>query len=46
MHRYKDPDGEFFARIVCVESEGRLILEDETLRKRGYMFKEVEYILK
>ena len=46
MHRYKDPDGEFFARIVCVEPEGRLILEDETLRKRGYMFKEVEYILK
>ena len=45
MHRYKDPDGEFFARIVCVEPEGRLILEDETLRKRGYMFKEVEYLL-
>ena len=32
--------------IVCVEPEGRLILEDETQTKRGYMFKEVEYLLK
>lgn len=22
MHRYKDADGEFFARIICVEPEG------------------------
>jgi birA, biotin-[acetyl-coA-carboxylase] ligase region len=46
MHRYKDANGEFLARIVCVEPEGRLILEDEKLIKRGYMFKEVEYLLK
>lgn len=46
MHRYKDAKGEFLARIVGVEPEGKLILEDETLTKRGYMFKEVEYILK
>ena len=46
MHRYKDADGEFLARIVCVEPEGRLILEDEMQAKRGYMFKEVEYLLK
>ncbi|MEY8686493.1 biotin--[acetyl-CoA-carboxylase] ligase [Bacteroides sp. AN502(2024)] len=46
MHRYKDASGEFLARIVCVEPEGRLILEDEMLNKRGYMFKEVEYLLK
>lgn len=45
-HRYKDANGEFSARIVCVEPEGRLILEDETQTKRGYMFKEVEYILR
>lgn len=45
MHRYKDADGEFLARIVCVEPEGRLILEDEMLAKRGYMFKEIEYLL-
>lgn len=46
MHRYKDADGEFLARIVCVEPEGRLILEDERQTKRGYMFKKVEYLLK
>lgn len=46
MHRFKDANGEFLARIICVESEGRLILEDEILNKRGYMFKEVEYLLK
>ena len=46
MYRYKDADGEFLARIVCVEPEGRLILEDEMQTKRGYMFKEVEYLLK
>ncbi|MSL96952.1 biotin--[acetyl-CoA-carboxylase] ligase, partial [Escherichia coli] len=46
VHQYKDANGEFLARIVCVEPEGRLILEDEKLTKRGYMFKEVEYLLK
>ena len=46
MHRYKDADGEFFARIICVEPEGKLILEDDAQKKRGYMFKEVEYIFK
>lgn len=46
LHRYRDADGEFFARIVGVEPEGRLILEDEKQTKRGYMFKEVEYLLK
>lgn len=46
LHKYRDADGEFFARIVGVEPEGRLILEDEKQTKRGYMFKEVEYILK
>lgn len=46
MHRFKDANGEFLARIIRVEPEGRLILEDEILNKRGYMFKEVEYLLK
>lgn len=46
MHRYKDASGEFLARIVCVDPEGRLILEDEKQTKRDYMFKEVEYLLK
>lgn len=46
FHRYRDAEGEFLARIVCVEPEGRFILEDDAQIKRGYMFKEVEYILK
>ena len=46
MHRFKDANGEFLARIIRVEPEGRLILEDEMLNKRGYIFKEVEYLLK
>lgn len=46
MHQYKDVDGKFLAKIVSVEPEGKLILEDEMQRKRGYMFKEVEYLLK
>lgn len=46
MHRYRDANGEFLARILSVEPEGKLILEDEMQRKRGYMFKEVEYLLK
>lgn len=46
MHQYRDANGEFLARILSVEPEGRLILEDEMQRKRGYMFKEVEYLLK
>lgn len=46
FHRYKDSDGDFSARIIGIEPDGKLILEDETLMKRGYMFKEVEYILK
>ena len=46
MHRYKDVDGEFLARIICVEPEGRLILEDEQHARRAYMFKEVEYLLR
>lgn len=46
MHRYRDANGEFLARILSVEPEGKLILEDEMQRKKGYMFKEVEYLLK
>ena len=34
MYRYKDVNGEFMANIVCVEPEGRLILEDETQTKK------------
>ncbi|MCI7071039.1 biotin--[acetyl-CoA-carboxylase] ligase [Bacteroides pyogenes] len=44
LHPYKDVNGEFFARIVNVEPQGKLILEDENLKMREYMFKEVEYL--
>lgn len=45
MHRYKDANGEFRAQIMRVEATGRLILKDEKQTERGYMFKEVEYLL-
>lgn len=46
FHRYRDMERDFSARIVNVESDGKLILEDEMQVKKGYMFKEVEYLLK
>lgn len=39
MHRYKDADGEFLAQIVCVEPEGKLILEDEIQTKEAICLK-------
>lgn len=44
FHLYKDADGEFSARIVNVEPQGKLVLEDANRQSRGYMFKEVEYL--
>lgn len=46
FHWYRAMEKNFLARIVCVESNGELILEDEMQVKSGYMFKEVEYLLK
>lgn len=45
LHRYRDSNGDFMARIVCVRPEGTLILEDESGTQRAYAFKEVQYIL-
>ncbi len=45
FHRYADADGEFMARLVRVESDGRFILEDQAGTMRSYLFKEVQYIL-
>ena len=42
---FRDKDGDFRARIADIEPNGRLILEDEDGQTRGYLFKEVEYIL-
>ena len=44
-HRYADANGEFLARLLRVEPDGRFILEDRTGKERGYLFKEVQYIL-
>lgn len=45
FHPYQDEAGIFQARIVDIEPIGKLILEDEEGRRRGYMFKEVSYVL-
>ena len=44
-HCYEDVHGLFHARIVDVESDGRLVLEDKEGRLRSYLFKEVQYVL-
>ena len=45
FHRYADADGEFLARLLSVEPDGRFILKDQTGKERGYLFKEVQYLL-
>lgn len=44
-HPYRDAAGPFSARIVGVEPDGRLQLQDADGRLRRYAFKEVSYIL-
>lgn len=44
-HAYRDANGEFMARLLRVEDDGRFVLEDEAGRERKYLFKEVQYIL-
>lgn len=45
FHRYADADGEFLARLLRVEADGKFILEDRDGKERRYLFKEVQYIL-
>lgn len=45
LHPYRDAGGEFKARIVEVEADGHLVLQDETGKIRRYVFKEVQYFL-
>lgn len=45
IHSFRDKSGEFMARIVCVKPEGTLILKDGDGNERGYLFKEVQYVL-
>ena len=45
IHLYRDSTGIFKAKIVKVEADGHLVLQDETDKIRRYVFKEVQYIL-
>ena len=44
-HPYEDASGRFMARLLRVEPDGRYMLQDEAGKERGYLFKEVQYIL-
>ena len=44
MRKYEDANGTFQGKIVDVESDGHLIIEDEKGAKRRYAFKEVVYL--
>jgi len=43
-HAYSDAQGLFEARLVTVEADGHLLLEDRDGRQRRYAFKEVTFI--
>jgi len=45
LHPYEDANGKFLARLLRVEQDGRLILEDENGQERQYLFKEVQYVI-
>lgn len=45
LHLFKDKHGEFLAKIVRVESDGTLVLENDKQTMKNYMFKEVEFLL-
>lgn len=45
MHQYEDSSGIFMARIREVSADGCLLLEDDTVCLRRYMFKEVKFVL-
>jgi BirA family biotin operon repressor/biotin-[acetyl-CoA-carboxylase] ligase len=45
FHDYEDAHGRFSARIVRVEHDGRLVLEDTEGAVRSYLFKEVSFVL-
>lgn len=45
FHEYRDSHGIFRAKIIDVEHEGTLILQDSTQQTRRYQFKEVQFII-
>jgi BirA family biotin operon repressor/biotin-[acetyl-CoA-carboxylase] ligase len=42
---FRDGSGLFEARITSVLDDGKLILEDRQKSKKGYYFKEIEFII-
>jgi BirA family biotin operon repressor/biotin-[acetyl-CoA-carboxylase] ligase len=45
MRKYSDASGEFTGKIVDVENDGHLIIEDMEGHKRRYAFKEVTFLI-
>lgn len=45
LHVYEDKQGQFRAKLLRVEPDGRFVLTDEHGAIRSYLFKEVQYIL-
>lgn len=45
MHLYKDSQGEFLAKIVDIDPQGPITLQDAEGRIRKYAFKEVKYLI-
>lgn len=46
FHQYRDKEGNFLAKIVCVEPDGRFVLATQNGEMRSYLFKEVQVVLK
>ncbi|MDR0988585.1 MAG: biotin--[acetyl-CoA-carboxylase] ligase [Prevotellaceae bacterium] len=44
FHTYRDANGTFTARLLGVEPDGRLLLEEREGNTRSYYFKEVQYL--
>lgn len=44
-HPYRDADGVYEARLLTVEDDGHLLLQDRNGRQRRYAFKEVAFLI-
>ena len=44
-HLYRDAEGVFRGRIVRVEPDGELLVERENGEIRGYLFKQIEFVI-
>lgn len=44
MYLYQDAKGKFKAKIIDVEADGHLVLQDDRSKIRRYVFKEVQYV--